>query len=398
MSFHKSILEISIFRTLTVVAVLLLFGGLVISAFGHAFLLLFLAILIVAIYGLGKFYEKHVDDFLEVTVAQRQQRVDPGGTGSIEVVIRQKGILPLLMAKISMEMDHAIELSGGKMHRRRERTFVEKPFSLQFWEEKTIEFPYTAKQRGVSQIRSLEIILPNPFNLNQIYLKLDDLNLTEVVVFPKKKAVHHLQHVQPKGKGEHVTQQSLYIDRSRNIGTRPYEFGDPFNQIHWKASARTGEFHVKVDERVSHLSRMFLINVKLTRNNREAFEEMVEQVAYLAMDATKKGIPYSLYINILSMNRVPFIHQAEGKGEKHLGNTLELLARIQGGTFTVPFENMLNQIILKEPLATDVIQAGMNHPDYDDYYRMFEQKGSRVHHLQTDESQEKGVAADGSFA
>lgn len=219
MSFHKSILENSIFRPLTVISILLLVGGLITSA-GHAFLLLFLAILIIAIYALSLFYEKHVDDFLEVSVTQKQQRVDPGDTSSIELTIRQKGILPLLMGKISLEMDDAIELSGGKMHRRRERTFIEKPFSLLFWEEKTIEFPYTAKQRGVSHIRSLEISLPNPFNLNQIYLKLEDLNLTEVVVFPKKKAVHNLLLQQPKGKGEHVTQQSLYIDRARNIGTR----------------------------------------------------------------------------------------------------------------------------------------------------------------------------------
>lgn len=62
---------------------------------------------------------------MEVSVTQKQQRVDPGDTSSIELTIRQKGILPLLMGKISLEMDDAIELSGGKMHRRRERTLIE---------------------------------------------------------------------------------------------------------------------------------------------------------------------------------------------------------------------------------------------------------------------------------
>lgn len=90
MSFHKSILENSIFRPLTVISILLLVGGLITSA-GHAFLLLFLAILIIAIYALSLFYEKHVDDFLEVSVTQKQQRVDPGDTSSIELTIQAKG-------------------------------------------------------------------------------------------------------------------------------------------------------------------------------------------------------------------------------------------------------------------------------------------------------------------
>lgn len=59
MSFHKSILENSIFRPLTVISILLLVGGLITSA-GHAFLLLFLAILIIAIYALSHYFMKNM--------------------------------------------------------------------------------------------------------------------------------------------------------------------------------------------------------------------------------------------------------------------------------------------------------------------------------------------------
>ena len=31
-------------------------------------------------------------------------------------------------------------------------------------------------------------------------------------------------------------------------GVRPYEFGDSFNRIHWKSTARTGELMVKIFE------------------------------------------------------------------------------------------------------------------------------------------------------
>ncbi len=40
----------------------------------------------------------------------------------------------------------------------------------------------------------------------------------------------------------------LFEDPTRIAGVRPYEAGDPLNRIHWRATARTGALHSKVQE------------------------------------------------------------------------------------------------------------------------------------------------------
>jgi uncharacterized protein (DUF58 family) len=48
--------------------------------------------------------------------------------------------------------------------------------------------------------------------------------------------------------GEVRISHRLYEDPTRIAGVRRYEAGDPLNRIHWRATARTGEFHSKIFE------------------------------------------------------------------------------------------------------------------------------------------------------
>ncbi len=398
MRFKKSLHENHVSRPFVVGSILLLLLGLVISPISNTFLLIFIALLFVVIYVIGRFYEKHVDDFLEIDTARTQQRMDPGDEGEIEIVIRQKGILPLLLATLSLELDDAIELASGKTHRRRNRTFIERPFSLLFWEEKKIRLPFTAKHRGISKIRSLEISVTNPFNLNRIYLTVENINLLEVLVYPEQSVFPGMDEIKPKGKGEHPTRQSLYIDRTRTISTRPYMAGDPFNRIHWKASAKEGDLQVKVDENVGHISWMFILNIKVHRNDEEAFEEMIKKLTYMVYVAAREGIAYSFFINIPSLNQAPYIHLSEGIGRKQLGTTLELLARVEGGTFTIPYERLLGIILRKEQIPTDVIFVETADQLDSMHAQLFERKGARVHHLDAEGLTRKGAIRHGTLA
>jgi uncharacterized protein (DUF58 family) len=46
--------------------------------------------------------------------------------------------------------------------------------------------------------------------------------------------------------GEVRISHRLFEDPTRIAGVRPYQLGDPFNRLHWPATARTGQLHSKV--------------------------------------------------------------------------------------------------------------------------------------------------------
>jgi uncharacterized protein (DUF58 family) len=48
--------------------------------------------------------------------------------------------------------------------------------------------------------------------------------------------------------GDILLTHRLYEDPTRIAGVRPYEPGDPMNRVHWKATARTGTLHCKLNE------------------------------------------------------------------------------------------------------------------------------------------------------
>lgn len=48
--------------------------------------------------------------------------------------------------------------------------------------------------------------------------------------------------------GDVVLIHRLYEDPTRIAGVREYQYGDPLNRVHWKATARTGVLHSKVHE------------------------------------------------------------------------------------------------------------------------------------------------------
>ncbi|WP_188207319.1 DUF58 domain-containing protein [Alkalibacillus aidingensis] len=385
MTFNKYSQENKTFPVLVLVGTVVLFAGLFIS-FEIMAVLLFVSVLIMIIYGFSVFYEKHIDDYLTISFVKSSVKNYQGDEGYIEVMIEQKGILPLLNARLVLEMDDVIHFKEGRVVPRRFKTIHTRTFNLLFWEKRTFKIPYEANKRGVARVHDLELVVPNLFGFGSIFLRAQKIFNQEVVVYPKRKVVPNIDLLSPKRMGHHRARHSLFDEQSLPVGTREYEPGDAFNKIHWKATAKEGNLQTKVFEKSSQISWCFLLNVRSYNGISAAddIESLIEKIAYMTYYATKHQIPYRIFINITSINQIPFMHQLEGEGEAHYRQTLELLARMKIFTFTTPYERMLHFVWKHETPPAYIIQVGATNEEQQRYLNLIAKKGSEIYYLDND--------------
>jgi len=67
-----------------------------------------------------------------------------------------------------------------------------------------------------------------------------------VLVYPKVIPLEGYDIASRRPIGEVRISHRLFEDPTRIAGVRPYQLGDPFNRIHWPATARTGQLHSKI--------------------------------------------------------------------------------------------------------------------------------------------------------
>ena len=67
-----------------------------------------------------------------------------------------------------------------------------------------------------------------------------------VLVFPKIVPIQRNQWESNRALGSTPITHRLFEDPTRFSGIRPYQAGDPLNRIHWRATARTGDFQTRM--------------------------------------------------------------------------------------------------------------------------------------------------------
>lgn len=67
-----------------------------------------------------------------------------------------------------------------------------------------------------------------------------------ILIYPKVVPIAGYDFASRRPIGEIRMSHRLFEDPTRIAGVRRYQQGDPFNRIHWKATARTGELHSRI--------------------------------------------------------------------------------------------------------------------------------------------------------
>ncbi len=111
---------------------------------------------------------------------------------------------------------------------------------------KTVPYQLKCHRRGYYQLGPLVAETGDVFGLYRRYRVLSDPAFLQVL--PRVIPLTGFEIASRRPIGEVRMSHRLYEDPTRIAGVRPYLTGDPFNRIHWKATAATGQLHSKIYE------------------------------------------------------------------------------------------------------------------------------------------------------
>lgn len=126
--------------------------------------------------------------------------------------------------------------------------------------------------------------------------------------------------------------KSPVVDPVYPVATRDYQEGRPARHIHWKASARHSRLQEKVFEPSAQQKLLLAVDVEgyERKKNEVAFEQTLEVIATLAVQAEQQGRVFGLAGNgvLTGEENLPvFLPPGRGSGQLHY--LLEMLARLQ---------------------------------------------------------------------
>ena len=106
--------------------------------------------------------------------------------------------------------------------------------------------------------------------------------------------------------GDCVVQRQLLRDPFLVSGIRPYQMGDNVRDIHWPATARTGEAQVRVHDFTAQTRLMVLVNMQLRDRQwgdlmeyeQKPVEHMISVAATLCVRALRSGLPAGFGANM----------------------------------------------------------------------------------------------------
>jgi uncharacterized protein (DUF58 family) len=112
----------------------------------------------------------------------------------------------------------------------------------------TLEMKYQIEclMRGYFQLGPLTLESGDLFGLHRRFRV--ETEPAFLLVYPKIVPLLGYDVASRRPIGDVRLTHRLYEDPTRIAGVRPYEAGDPLSRIHWRATARTGSLHSKINE------------------------------------------------------------------------------------------------------------------------------------------------------
>ena len=180
------------------------------------------------------------------------------------------------------------EISGGQYHR---SVFFLGPFS-----QITRRHHVTCLKRGHYDVGSVSLTAGDLFGVGQKNKQV--MNDCKVDVYPRILGENELDTPSTRWQGELAVKRWIMPDPFLTSGVRDYRAGDPQRDIHWRATARTGQLQVKVRDYTADPRMMVILNIQkseeqwgdLMEYEQEGIEQGIRIAATLCMRALSAGV------------------------------------------------------------------------------------------------------------
>ncbi|MYL63197.1 DUF58 domain-containing protein [Bacillus hwajinpoensis] len=343
-----------------------------------------------------RIYLKKAATSVQIENKRHTIKLFKGEHETLSFSIQNQGNLPIWNGELRFAVEPVIHIAQLEVVQNTKNLhYYYVPFFLRRNERKNISFSIHAYKRGATRIRNLQLIIKDLFGLGSRQSSLQGFSQTEVLIYPELSEVQGVEQLSTYEMGSHAYERSLYENLCAPAGAREYANSDPFNRIHWKATARTSELKTKVYERSIEMRWVFILDLSVKRKNSPGqvsnnIEAYISQLAFLCSVATKRGIAFEIHINLEPEGPASSMVLEVGEGNAQLSKALELLARIDDTRPLLSFERM--SLLLQKRLSERSVLIRLGEPIQSKEEETFYQFLKSIGHMCYDVKMSDGYA------
>lgn len=224
-------------------------------------IMLFLALVLFIVYFIHTFhYSRHWMENFEVTLAFSEEQAGEGDTLFLyETAVNKKKMgLPIMCVKFLAS--RFLQFEGAESGTVSDHFYRNDVMSVDGFEKVRRKLKFTCKKRGFYQIQEAELVSYDLFCRHTFVHKIPvEVSL---LVYPSRMDIRKLMPVFRHMTGSCKTNVPLFEDPFLSGGVREYTPEDSMRKIHWKASARMGNWQVKTAEYTSSTPVVILLNLE----------------------------------------------------------------------------------------------------------------------------------------
>lgn len=282
---------------------------------------------------------------LSAELAFCQPSAVEGESACLTEIITNAKYLPLPVLHVKFRMGRGLVFSQDANSSITDQNYRSDIFSCMPWQQIRRHLTFQCRQRGFYQILqadfvSYDFLWTSPF-VASVPVQ------TSMYVYPAFVDPLRLELPMRRLMGTMAARRSLLRDPFQLQSIRDYQYGDPYRDVNWKATARTGELKVNVHAPSASWQVTLLLDGTGDRlwEDTDLKEEAVRLCATLADSLIARQIPVAVRTN--GRDCVTHAEAAlnAGSGQHHLQAVMELLARIDlSDSKRRPMEKLMEEL------------------------------------------------------
>lgn len=264
-----------------------------------------------------------------------QNNLFPGEETQYIIEIENRKILPMLWLEVSDQVTKGVEFRNSALLGNRigspYNTFTD-IFSLKWYEKVTRKYHVQPTRRGYFTFGKSQYRTADLFGLFvKTSMGTDKIHL---LVYPHILPMDRfgLPRINPFGRRQ--MNRWIYEDPANKAGVRPYQQGDRYSQINWRATARQQALHSNVIKPTMDTKMQIILNTRMMNNLWEGFDSNRFEVAVIVAAsvveyALQEHYQTGLLTNGIIYEESSFVKILPGKSSGQREKLLKALAMIE---------------------------------------------------------------------
>lgn len=263
---------------------------------------------------------------LEVTPERPLDRIQEGQYFEERISVYNRSIF----SKLWVEVVDPSDLPG---HTAR-RVVSLGPRQFRTWRVRTL-----CRRRGLYSVGPVHVTVSDPFGF-YTYTKTFGRRET-ILVYPQAIELPNFYVPPANLPGEGRFRRRTHYVTPNAAGVRPYEYGDSFNRIHWRSTARTGQLMVKLFELDPTSDIWVILDLERNVHVGEGDDSTEEYSVKIAASVARYFIMANRSVGYIDFGRKLTIEEPE-RGANQYTRILEDLA-LANAVGDVPLAHLLNE-------------------------------------------------------